>query len=229
MTTCEIRLLLSKWLQDTCEFHGGLGVCRPHPLIEDHAHPCDVAAMPKTFSDIRRKTFLLGRAAARSAMADIGVAPVSLPRAPSGAPLWPNGYIGSITHSETIAIAVIARRGRLAGIGVDVEDGDRALPPGVFDRILTPEERNGSIGAAGRASASVARRVFCAKEAAFKAYANLLSETIGFWDITIHHAEDVERFIALPPVSSGTPRCYVRTHALHGLVLAFATIAPELP
>ena len=42
-------------------------------------------------------------------------------KADNGAPLWPAGLVGSITHTQGYAAALAARAGDFAGLGVDAE------------------------------------------------------------------------------------------------------------
>src|SRR5580692_9704966 len=46
----------------------------------------------------RMATFRAGRACARGALKELGSRNVAIPIGPSGAPIWPPGFVGSITH-----------------------------------------------------------------------------------------------------------------------------------
>lgn len=77
-----------------------------------------------------------------------------------GAPLWPDGFCGSLAHDSDFAVAAIAR-GKL-GLGVDVEP-DAPLPKEAITLVTTPDERaRYDIGLRGR-------EIFVVKEACFKA------------------------------------------------------------
>ena len=81
-------------------------------LGDSHLSP---AAVPK-----RRAEFAAGRHAAALALSRFGCAePVQ--REPSGAPRWPAGFVGSISHGAGVAVAVAARAGNYRGVGIDVE------------------------------------------------------------------------------------------------------------
>ena len=67
----------------------------------------------------RRAYFALGRAAARDALAVLGIAPVALGRGTAGEPLWPEGIVGAITHAGDTAVALVGRKTDYAGLGVD--------------------------------------------------------------------------------------------------------------
>jgi 4'-phosphopantetheinyl transferase EntD len=62
----------------------------------------------------RRREFAFGRACARRALGiDVAIAVGQ-----GGAPIWPAGYAGSITHTDDYAAAAVVRSGQ---IGIDVE------------------------------------------------------------------------------------------------------------
>lgn len=91
---------------------------------EDSASELGVA-LPERLTDavLKRKVeYLAGRYCARLAIARLG-----MPHAGEIAigekrePLWPQGLIGSITHSKGFASAVVASSERILGIGIDSE------------------------------------------------------------------------------------------------------------
>ncbi len=120
------------------------------------------------------------RIAARGLLAALGSEPTAqLVRSESGAPLWPRGFIGSLAHDQAFAVAAVARRGRLIGLGVDVEPAE-PLPEDVVDLVLTERERRLTQGD------GVARRlVFVAKEAVYKAVHPLDGTPLDFPDVEI--------------------------------------------
>ncbi|WP_423832395.1 hypothetical protein [Streptomyces manipurensis] len=69
----------------------------------------------------RRAQFATARACARRALAGLGREPVALLPGPGGAPQWPSGVVGSITHCEGYRAAVAAPAGVVAALGIDAE------------------------------------------------------------------------------------------------------------
>lgn len=114
----------------------------------------------------RRRDFLLGRTSAHAALAQLGCDLGPIARADDGAPCWPAGVIGSITHTEGYAAAVVAQAADFAALGVDAERIGGVTPdlwPRLFDSIereLLTRHRD-----PGRA----ATILFSAKEACHKA------------------------------------------------------------
>ena len=145
----------------------GIGAADPfgsYPLLPGEDLP---GAVPR-----RLREFAAGRAAARVALAGIGVTARAIPRGADRAPIWPGEVVGSISHSATQCLAVAMPAGLCRGIGLDLEP---ALPlePELWETILRPEERQGMTGAQ-------AKMIFSAKEAAFKAQYPVSRAMFGF-------------------------------------------------
>lgn len=116
----------------------------------------------------RRAEFAAGRAAARAALAAMGLPLVAIPRRDDRAPHWPPGIAGSITHSTTACLAAVSARH--GGLGIDLEP-DHPLPDAIAASILTRTE------ALLRPDAGL---VFSAKEAAFKAIYPRIGRILDF-------------------------------------------------
>lgn len=82
----------------------------------------------------RRTEFRTGRVLARRALTAIGAPATSLPVHRSGAPRWPDGVVGTITHCPGVRACAVARRDEHVGIGIDATPAC-ALPSGVLRRI----------------------------------------------------------------------------------------------
>lgn len=120
-------------------------------------------------SERRRREFAEARACAREALAALGVAAGPIPATPDGAPVWPEGVVGSITHKGGYRAAVVAFRSQIAGIGIDAEP-DQRLPDGVLETIASPAELDQVESLLERrAGLAWDRLLFCAKEASVKA------------------------------------------------------------
>ncbi len=87
-----------------------------------------------------------------------------------GAPRWPDGLIGSMTHCDGYCAAALARAGELVSLGIDAEPHDR-LPEGVLDVTTLPAERTRLRELArSRPSVHWDRLLFSAKESVYKAW-----------------------------------------------------------
>ncbi len=120
-------------------------------------------------SEPRRREFAEARACAREALQRLGVQAGPIPATPDGAPVWPDGVVGSITHKGGYRAAVVALGSDFAGIGIDAEPDER-LPDGVLETIASAHELDLVEALLERRDALAwDRLLFCAKEAAVKA------------------------------------------------------------
>lgn len=120
----------------------------------------------------RRSDFLMGRLAAVEALRRLG-AEGSVGRSVEGAPVWPEGIAGSLTHHSGVAAAVVGRG--MDGLGIDIcprLGGDRLRA--VVRQCLTDTERERW---AGEDAATIA---FAAKESIYKAVYPRAQRFIGF-------------------------------------------------
>jgi 4'-phosphopantetheinyl transferase EntD len=125
----------------------------------------------------RRRDFLMGRLAAVEALRRLG-AEGSVGRSPEGAPVWPEGIAGSLTHHSGVAAAVVGRDGGglgYAGLGIDIcprLEGDRLRA--VVRQCLTETERD------RWTTEDAATLAFAAKESIYKAAYPRAQRFIGF-------------------------------------------------
>ena len=69
----------------------------------------------------RRGEFATGRACARDALARLGRPPVAILPGDRGAPGWPPGIVGSITHCAGYRAAAVGPAADVLAIGLDAE------------------------------------------------------------------------------------------------------------
>ena len=139
----------------------------------------------------RRREFAAGRHCARRAMADLGVAPAPVLRGEMGAPRWPAGIVGSITHCAGYQAAAVARARDVLTTGVDAEP-DASLPDNVLELVALPGERERLRALTAAApGTSWDRLLFSAKESVYKAWFPLTGRWLGFHDadITVNAAD----------------------------------------
>jgi 4'-phosphopantetheinyl transferase EntD len=173
----------------------------------------------------RRREFVTGRRAARSALASLGIAPVPILTGPRREPLWPAGVVGSITHCTGYRAAAVARAGEVASVGIDAEP-HAALPPNVLPGVTLPAEREMLEALAGRVpSIHWDRLLFSAKESIYKAWFPLTGRWLGFEEAVLSIDPGTRTFAGRPlvdgsPVAEFTGRYTVE----RGLVITAVTV-----
>jgi 4'-phosphopantetheinyl transferase EntD len=132
----------------------------------------------------RRKEFARGRACARAALSQLGIEGFALLSGSEREPLWPQGVVGSLTHTEGLCAVAVAAANRYPALGIDVE---RALPlkPQLVERVCRPEEITQLSRLNGLPALVAARLLFSAKEAAYKCQFGITRQYLGFQDLGV--------------------------------------------
>jgi 4'-phosphopantetheinyl transferase EntD len=142
----------------------------------------------------RRRDYTTVRSCARACLERLGYPSVPILPGVGGAPSWPAGIRGSMTHCIGYAAAAVGLAAGISTIGIDAEP-DAPLPDGVLGLVATPVEQDRLAVTRpepvdGRASTSSARMMtqresddpnwdrllFSAKESVYKAWFPLVGE-----------------------------------------------------
>ena len=142
----------------------------------------------------RRREFAAGRLLARRLLGPMGK-DAALRREADGCPAWPPGIVGSITHCPTLAAVAVASTDRCCGIGIDIE-ARLVLPSGVPRLVLSGQEQQWIMRGNPRRVAETMLRVFCAKEALYKAIYPMARTALPLHALIVEPCADEERFIA---------------------------------
>jgi 4'-phosphopantetheinyl transferase EntD len=132
----------------------------------------------------RRLEFGTVRYCARKALLQIGVPSVPVLPDVEGAPRWPVGVVGSMTHCTGYRAAAVARSDQVYGLGIDAEP-HAAMPSAALELVLRDEERARLRDLAdGHPRVHWDRIVFCAKEAVYKTWFPLTRRWLDFTDVS---------------------------------------------
>jgi len=127
----------------------------------------------------RRRASGAARIVARELLAQLGCPHLTaLPKSNSGAPIWPQGIVGSLAHDSRFAIAAAGRRHDVAALGIDIEPAE--ILPFELDLIATPRERLKI-----SSYRYIGRLLFTAKEAVYKAVHPLDNVFLEHHDVEI--------------------------------------------
>jgi 4'-phosphopantetheinyl transferase EntD len=137
----------------------------------------------------RQREFRAGRNAAHTALNQLGAPTGPLLRGNRRQPLWPKGFLGSISHCADKCVAVCAMEGGIAGLGIDVEPL-KPLSQGIAGYINTEEES----AFMEQHSDLPARLIFSAKESLYKCYYPLLKRFFGFQSVVLDFDIPRQRF-----------------------------------
>ena len=187
----------------------------------------------------RRREFAAGRACARAALARLGVVDFPLRSGPDRTPLWPPDIVGSLSHCADFCGVAVARRGTIAGLGLDVERA-RPLQDRVAEMICTEAERNRLARLSGLPAGLWAMLVFCAKESTYKCFYPVARMHLDFHDVEIDPDPKAGTFTARvlrargtaggaadPPIRSMRGRfAWTDAHVFAGVTLTASEIGP---
>jgi 4'-phosphopantetheinyl transferase EntD len=160
----------------------------------------------------RAQEFAAGRLCARRALAEFGITDFPIRVAADRQPIWPDGMVGSITHTAGFCAAVVAKQRHVGSVGLDSEVvGD--VKEDIWLSICAPIETAwlDSLPAGQRAAAVTL--IFSAKEAFYKCQYPLAREFLAFHDVTVEAAW-------------GGPEGVFTIHPLRDIAIARRTTRP---
>jgi 4'-phosphopantetheinyl transferase EntD len=126
--------------------------------------------------------FSHGRLCARAALTLLGIPSQAIPVGRHREPQWPQDVVGSITHAEHRAAAVVGAIADFAGLGIDLETAtplDDDITPSVCTDIELDYVRSGD------APPAAGKLIFSIKESIFKCLWPLVGRFIDFREIEV--------------------------------------------
>jgi len=184
--------------------------------VESFGDDPDAVLLPQEYGAIsramesRRREFATARSCARTALARLGWPGVAVPRGADGAPQWPEGVVGSITHCAGYRAAAAALAGDVVSLGVDAEPNEPLPDHGMLELIALDQERARlSELAAARPGVCWDRLLFSAKESVYKTWFPLARCWLGFEsaDVSIDPRGGTfsARLLVPGPLANGSP------------------------
>ena len=145
----------------------------------------------------RRREYAAVRSCARACLERLGYPPVPILPGVGGAPTWPAGLQGSMTHCPGYAAAAVGPLPRICAIGIDAEP-DAPLPDRVVDLVATPAEQDRlAMIQPAPDSPNWDRLLFSAKESVYKAWFPLVGEWLDPQETEILFHQHERTFTAL--------------------------------
>jgi enterobactin synthetase component D / holo-[acyl-carrier protein] synthase len=177
-------------------------------------------------AESRRREFITARACAHVALARLGQPPVPVLPGLRGAPQWPEGVTGSITHCADYRAAAVALTKDVVSLAVDAEPDEPLPDHGMLDLIARDDERARLADLAARMPGTCwDRLLFSAKESVYKAWFPLARCWLDFEsaDVVIDAREGTftAHLLVPGPLVGGSPLNLLRGRWLsdHGLLV----------
>ncbi|MEU2064810.1 4'-phosphopantetheinyl transferase superfamily protein [Streptomyces sp. NPDC013455] len=208
------------------------------PLWDAPLYPEEAALVVRAVAK-RRREFAAVRGCARRAMEKLGVPPQAVISGERGAPRWPAGLVGSMTHCDGYCAAALVRATDLVSLGIDAEPHG-PLPEGVGPSVFLPAELARLERLAERwPDVHWDRLLFSAKESVYKAWFPLTRKWLDFSeaDITLHpHADgaphgtlSAELLVPGPLVAGRPLQVFEGRWTVRDGVVASSVVIPHVP
>ncbi|MEV7783597.1 4'-phosphopantetheinyl transferase superfamily protein [Kitasatospora sp. NPDC088351] len=216
-----------------------IGELLPVPVVVEVAYddspearlePAEEAVIARAV-ETRRREFATVRHCARTALGRLGVPYRPLVPGLRGAPSWPAGVVGSLTHCAGFRAAAVALARDVVSLGIDAEPA-QPLPADVLEAVALPGEQDRiSKLLADHPQLPWDRLLFSAKESVYKTWFPLTGLFLDFHeaDLTFHPDGTFRAELLVPgPVVDGRRidafdgRWAVR----HGLLATAITLLP---
>jgi phosphopantetheine--protein transferase-like protein len=154
-----------------------------HPLdVVQRKHGIQVALCPVPADRAGQSAAV--RACACELLRARGVNSPHIGRHANGAPIWPDGWVGSLTHSTGRGAVAVARADSIHAVGIDLEY-PRRMKRALWAHVLTPTEINALADLPEDVANKRVTASFCAKEAIYKALSPLGGRVPGFHDVEL--------------------------------------------
>lgn len=196
----------------------GVGVTDPRDPTDD-LWPTEREGVARAIPR-RVMEFAAGRRAARQAMAALNLPAVAILTGSQREPLWSAGLVGSIAHCETHCIAAVSKTH--AALGIDIEQAT-PLDTDLIPIVCNDDERCALDTLPANTRGLAAKRIFCAKEAVYKAQYPLTRQVIGFDAVSIMFDKDTGFTQVFHAPMPNLPPLRGQIMQQHGLILASAS------
>jgi 4'-phosphopantetheinyl transferase EntD len=148
--------------------------------------PYSKLALPTNhkFSEKRLSDFSTGRYSAIKALEQLGFYDVVIRIGKDREPIWPDGVVGSISHSNKLVGAIVAKKSEQISLGLDIEEIGRVTPD-LFDLVFTEKEKSYLSSFTGRKLEKQSTMIFSVKEAFYKFQHPITKTFLDFLDVEL--------------------------------------------
>lgn len=144
----------------------------------------------------RRREFYAGRRAAHLALEALGADGTAVTAGRRGAPSWPDGVVGSISHAGGLAVAAVAWASAAWGLGIDVETLGPAFTPDVERLVICDGDEMLPQDPPHRWAPYWPNIAFSAKESVFKCLFPKTGWQLEFNDVAVSIDLEAGRYTA---------------------------------
>ncbi|MBD1583964.1 4'-phosphopantetheinyl transferase family protein [Pseudoalteromonas sp. S16_S37] len=147
--------------------------------------------------DKRKVEYLAGRICARQALKLLGIPNVQINNGEDRAPIWPPKALGSISHTQDIAIAMVASSQQLKGLGLDIEQHMSAKQESELQKHILHPLEIAQFNALSQKISCPLSVIFSAKESIYKALYSSVKRFFGFDSAQLVNFNDNQLFFTI--------------------------------
>lgn len=144
----------------------------------------------------RRRQYTATRHLARQLFQRFGLPPAPVLNHTDRSPIWPAGFVGSITHTDHWCGVALAPASRVGSLGIDAE-ARKPLRRELLGHILTEDEIGGMVSR-GLEPEAFGALWFSAKESVYKCVFPRVRRYIGFGEVALEVDFETKTFTARP-------------------------------
>ena len=157
-----------------------------HSTSNQNLHPAEENYLSLVSSPSRKQHYRSGRICAKEALSRLGIKDQPVLRdSDTREPLWPEDISGAITHSGNWVAAATGKITTVSGIGIDLEDMERNIDPGISRHVCIREENEWLEELDDLYVDQALKLIFSAKESIFKAFFPSTRIFLHFYDARI--------------------------------------------
>jgi 4'-phosphopantetheinyl transferase EntD len=150
----------------------------------------------------RKSEFSAGRLLARKALSRLGKENFPLLRDNKNCPIWPEGIIGSITHTQRYCVVVVGRTKQICSLGIDAEILGR-VNKNLWKLLFTDREKQTLMQINDDEQRNIATLLFSAKEAFYKYQFPKTKKMLSFHDVEVSVDRENQTFCIVPLIDIG--------------------------
>ena len=145
----------------------------------------------------RHAQFAAGRTHAAQLLTLLGSTETSVASAADGSPVWPEGFVGSISHTDRLIVVAVAPRDRVRSVGIDLESVIEDDVAGEVESLCLSRSERGLISHTGMNHAQFTTVCFSAKEALYKCLYPMVGRYFDFGDVQIVELDERSRTLRI--------------------------------
>lgn len=136
------------------------------------------------YSEKRLIDFSTGRYCARKALLELGIEDISILIGKDKETIWPDGIVGSISHCDTLAGVIVAKKSDHISLGLDIEEIGRVTPD-LWDLVFTENEKKYLSVLCEEEILVQSTAIFSIKEAFYKFQHPITKTFLDFLDVEV--------------------------------------------